>query len=84
MGMYRISICLVVLLHLILLKGCVCQMQVNGKLQIRLHLVCWVRIGTGLGGVAVGSVFKLIMLKLSCAAQRPLGIKHWAGQTWSR
>lgn len=65
MGMYRISISLVVLLHLSLFKGCVCQMQVNGKLQIRLHLVYGVRIGTRLGGVAVGSV---IMLKLSCAA----------------
>lgn len=64
MGMYHISICLEVLLHLILLKGCVCHMQVNGKMQIRHHLVYGVRIEKRLGVEAVvGSAFRLIMLK---------------------
>ena len=37
-----------------------CQMKMNGKLQIRHHLVYGVRIGKRLGVVAVGSAFKLI------------------------
>lgn len=83
MAVHHISICLV-LLHLVLLKGCVCQMQVNGKLQIRHHLLCGIRIGKRLGVGAVGSAFRLsVVSKWSCAAQRQLGIKHWAGQMQS-
>lgn len=62
MGMYHITICLV-LLHFILFKGCVCRIQVNGKLQIRHHLVYGVRTGKKLGVVIVGSDFRHIMLK---------------------
>lgn len=38
-------------------------MQMSGKLQIRHSLVCGVRMGKTLGVLAVGSAFKLIMLK---------------------
>lgn len=49
-----------------------CQMQVNGKVQIRHHLVCGVRIGKRLGAVVVGCAFKAMWLK---------NIKQWAGRT---
>lgn len=77
MAVHHISICLV-LLHLVLLKGCVCQMQVNGKLQIRHHLIYGIRIGKRFGVWAVGSAFRLTFVsKCSYAAQSQLDIKHW-------
>lgn len=77
MAVHHISICLV-LLHLVLLKGCVCQMQVNGKLQTRNRLVCGIRIGNRFGVGAAGSAFRLsVVSKCSYATQRQLGIKHW-------